>query len=675
MSIVKRHSPLVIVLLAGAALSLAACTEENPTRAAIRKASTELGAVSSGASTATTNAHQQKLFDDASKSALAAGGSGASAAAANLISSTAAEGKAGVSDGAARTASGGAELSENASDWKVTEVGIYNRMSSLRSHLSQYVNHKQTASAAALFNPAEQLAALDKTSATLDQANTERAQARVALEEQIASLTSTVKQKNEAAGKLDAKAGELRNSISSMTATAAAPVVEQAAGFKRQADRLRQDAQLVEADATQLRSQLPELQLAIAQIDSQKKGIAQTKADFAEKLAFNAAQATRSNADAAKIVAAIEEEVADLKKVREGAWTTANDGRLSLLRQGLGTAQKANADAPVQSKLTVGSVQQAIGDVQLSRAVEARACSQLMEMLATSNPALPKAADYKNDADNAAKARDEFVTAAKEAYEAAKSAYATAPVKGSKDSADVKARLEKLGTSLDAVIQALSSGSNASLKEFGYSDAPVIPAGKTEAPADKAAPAAAGNPAPAELIAAVDAFLAAGKAADVAKMTALCKASSPLAQQMIGITMSMSKLDAACKAKFGKSFSESMKGMPGMQMGTDFSADGVSASSLKFNMTGEGSATTNVGGAPLAFVKDGADWKFDMDSVAEKVGANPMAAGMLAKAGPAFDSLAQDVADGKIGDAGALQAQLMAKLMGGAGGFPAVPDK
>lgn len=668
MSIVKRHSPVVIALVAGAALSLAACNEENPTRAAIRKASSELSAVSSGASTPATNSHQQKLFDDASKSAQAAGGSGASAAAANLISSTAAEGKAGVSDGTARTTSGGAELSEDAGVWKVTEIGIYNRLSSLRSHLSQYVNHKQTASAAALFNPAEQIAALDKTSAALDLANTERAKAKSELEAQIASLASAVKLKNDAATKLDAKAGELRKSLSGMSATSAAPVVEQAAGFKRQADRLRQEAQLVEADATQLRSQLPELQLAIAQIDSQKKGIAQTKADFAEKMAFNAAQVTRSNADAAQVVSAIEEEIADLKKAREGAWTTANDARLSLLRQSLGTAQKANADAPLQSKLAVGSVQQAIGDVHLSRATEAKAFEQLMVMLASSNPALPKANDYKNEADNAAKAREEFANAAKEAYEAAKSAYASAPVKGSKDSADVKARLEKVGTSLDAVIQALMSGSNASLKEFGFTDAPVAPiaAPSTDAPAPaKEVPAA--STVPADLLAAVDAIIAATKAGDSDKLAAMTNATTPAAQQFVAMTNSLKKLDDACKAKFGKAFSESMKGM-GMQM-PDLGSAG-SAKDLTFKVAGD-KATTQIGPVSIGFAKDGADWKLDMDGMASQMAANPMFGPMLPKLGPAIEAVAADVESGKVPSIQAVQPMLMAKLMPGAG----VPDK
>ncbi len=671
MSIVKRHSPLAVVLVAGAALTLAACNKEDSTRTAIHKASVDLGAVSSGASTAATNSHQQTLFDGASKSAQAAGGTGASAAAANLISATASEGKAGVADGSARTSSGGAELSEDGGAWKVTEIGLFNRLSSLRSHLEQYVNHKQIASAAALYNPAEQIAALDKTSALLDQASGERAKAKADLEAQITVLVNAVKLKNEAAAKLDDKAGNLRKTLSGMSATNAAPVVEEAAGLKRQADRLRQDAQLVDADATQLRSQLPELQLAVAQIESQKKGIAQTKADFAEKMAFNSAQATKSNTDAAKVAAAIEEEVADLKKAREGAWTTANDGRLSLLRQALGTAQKANADAPLQSKLTVGSIQQAIGDVHLSRAVESRTYGQLMQMLASSNPALPKADDYKTEADNAAKARDEAATAAKEAYEAAKSAYTTAPVRGSKESADVKARLEKLGASLDAVIQALSSGSNASLKEFGFSDAPVTPVAKSEAPADAAAPAAAAvTAAPPELLALIEAYVAATNAGDMEKVASLTKVTTPGAQQVMAMGASLAKLDAACKAKFDAKFTDAAKAM-GMPLGLSF--EGTDVGSLEIQVDGD-KASTKMGPATINFLKDGSEWKVDGDAGAARLTGNPMLAAALPKLGPALDAASADVESGKIANMQMLMAQLMSQLAPGGGRRPA-PDK
>lgn len=671
MSIVKRHSPLAVVLVAGAALSLAACNKEDSTRTAIHKASVDLGAVSSGATTAATNSHQQTLFDGASKSAQGAGGTGASAAAANLISATATEGKAGVADGSARTSSGGAELSEDGGEWKVTEIGLFNRLSSLRSHLAQYVNHKQIASAAALYNPAEQIAALDTTSAKLESDSADRAKAKADLEAQIAVLVNAVKLKNEAAAKLDEKAGNLRKTLSGMTATNAAPVVEEAAGLKRQADRLRQDAQLVDADATQLRSQLPELQLAVAQIESQKKGIVQTKADFAEKMAFNAAQATKSNADAAKVAAAIEEEVADLKKAREGAWTTANDGRLSLLRQALGTAQKASTDAPLQSKLTVGSIQQAIGDVHLSQAVESRTYGQLMQMLATSNPALPKANDYKVEAENAAKARDDAATAAKEAYEAAKAAYATAPVRGSKESADVKARLEKLGASLDAVIQALSSGSNASLKEFGFSDAPMISVPKSEAPADKEPPVAAAAAAvPPELVALIEAYVAADTAGDAEKITSLTKATTPAAQQVLAMQASLAKLDAACKAKFDAKFSDTAKSM-GMPMGLNL--EGIDAGSLKIQVDGD-NASTKVGPITIGFVKDGSDWKVDGDGLAAQFTSNPMMAAALPKLGPALEAAAADVESGKIASMQMLMPQLMSKLAPGGGRNPA-PDK
>ena len=673
MTMVKFISPVAIALLAGTAVSLTGCSKEDPSQVAIQRAATNLSAVSGGGSSPATNAAQQKSYDDAGKLSQGVSGSAAMNSAASLISATASAGKATVPSTASSSSIGGADMTKDGDLWRVSEIGLVNRMRSLRVLAAQYADLKEAAAAAAAFKPGDQFTELDHSVAELDTLAGERNKVKGELDAQIAQLMSKAKAKSDEAAGIEKRAGEIRSQVSKLSATEAAKVVEQASTLKRSADKLRLEAQLIDADASQLRAQLPEVELALGQIDAQKKGIAQAKADLRSKVDDCSKVATKADADAAKIASQIDGEVNELKKSRESAWARSNDERLSMLRQALSAAQKAGSDPAMQSKLAIGTFQQSIGDVHLSRAIEARSYELLMDALADTS--LPNASAYKTEAGAAGKVREEAAASAKAAYEAAKAAFNGAPVRGGKDSADVKARLEKIGKSLESVIEALNSGSNASLKEWGYSDAPSDDQPKPAAPAAAAPKAAAAGTteAPAELLAAVDAIAAAGASGDWSKIEPLCQATSPLAQQALKIAASTAKLEAACKAKFGKSFTETAGAAGGMSSFVDAGQlSKLDPKTLKFTVEGD-KASAAVGAGKLSLVKVGDQWKVDVDSQVKVIAANPMAAGMMGKMGPIIDGLTADVESGKIADMKALQAQLMSKFMGGAGG--GAPDK
>jgi len=669
-----------ICAFVGLAAVVPGCNRDDSADRAIKTA-----ARSVGSSTMTTDRadRQTKLSAGLDQANKAPAGSAAHKSAADIISSTAMQGKSLIPTGSAGLIERGPMLEGRGADeagYKLVESGLANRLSTVRNSLNEYLDQHAVAAAAAKFNPAESIANIDAAVANIDKSIADRKAAQAELQKQIAEKRGLLDQQLASAKTADDEAGTLRQQALSMKATDAVAVIEKATTAKRKSDKFRLDAADIQHSIDSLSAQLPELALLIEQFNAQKKSLEASKADLLAKQASNASTVASSRAAAEKAASAIERQMSEIRTLRADRFTKTTDESLANLRTALTSAKNANTDSPAQSKLATGTIQQTIGDVQWSRAVEAAMYLATLDALTKAEPPLANKDAFTSEAQNVSKQEKDALDAAKQAYEASRDAFKSVPVKGP-GAAEIKERLQKLSDRIGLIAGVVGGESLDSLGDMTIRSrvAPLAPkaSASSDAPAaTSTSTAAASIPVPAELLAAVDGWIKASRDGDAPAMMALLKTNTDAERKalegVLGMQATMTKLDAATQKKFGSKFSEvlAQSGMGGAMGGMDTSKlANLSAKDLDIKMATPdlGSITLPGSPMPLSVINDSGKWKISLGAMGAMITQGP-AAQMLGQMGTIMNDLLKGVEDGSIANMQALQGQFQQKLMGAMGG-------
>lgn len=669
----------ILCTVVGFAAALPGCQRDD---AADRAIKTAARSVQSSTMTVDRADRQSKLSAGLDQANKAPAGSKAHESAAALISSTAMQGKSLVPTNSAGLIERGPMLDGRGTDieaYKLVDAGLSNRLALVRTSLNEYLDQHALAAAAAKFNPAETISGIDAAIVNVDKSIADRKAAQADLEKQIADKGGLLAQQLASAKKADDEAGVLRQRALSMKATDGVAVVEQATTAKRRADKFRLDAGDIQHSIDSLNSQLPEIKLLVEQFSSQKKSLEASKADLVAKQASNAATVTASKAAGDKAASAIERQMSEIRSLRTDRYTKTSDEALANLKSSLASAQKANTDSPGQAKLAVGMIQQTIGDIHWSRALESAMYLSMLDALAKAEPPLTNKDAFVSEAQNVSKQEKDALDAAKAAYESARDAFKSVPVKGP-GASDIKERLQKTSDRIGLIAGVVGGESLDSLGDMTIRSRIAPPAPKAAdapAPSTTPAPAAAADIAvPADLLAAVDTWLKASKEGDTATMMGMLKTNSDAERKALegvfNLQGTMNKLDAACQKKFNAKFTEALAKSP---MGAAFSGldtsklASMSAKDLDIKMATPDMGSISLPGSPmpLSALKEGGSWKISLGAMGAMLTQGP-GAQMMGQLGGVLTDLLTGVEDGSIADMQSLMGQFQQKLMGAMGG-------
>lgn len=591
----------LLAITAAAGLALAGCSRENPTSKGVKAGARDLHAVSGGAAAFPP-------AESAKKGYTAVGGA---------VQGVADKGRPGDNSAAnlllSRSQSGLGEAAVTAA-FAAEREGM-NRLTVLRAQLNEFADRSVSAQSAGSFDPTARIAELGKSAADLGKQIETANAAKAVLDQKIAELREQAKAKLDEAQPHQVAYAELRQQASAMTATAGEPLIKQANERKRAGDKLRTEADWLNAQADQIAPQSTEAGVNISKLQTLKAGLegeAKALADqaaAAKKLAAEARAAATSAADE------LRKKLDELEAFRAGPLTKAGDEALKAFNAALGSAKKAQQDSSGQSRAIVGELQQSIGDVHLARAIGTKQYADFLSALATTKPEFPDAAKYADAAKAAIEAKNKSIADAKAAYEAAKAAYEGSGAKG-----ETKDRMQKVGETLGKLSEFVE-GKDA---DFGTLLTVPKPAPKTEAPA-------AAAPAPSDPVAAVRMAFAemvsASKSGKFDKVADMLWSPPGEGEAMLASTKQtlggLGRVDAACRAKFGKGLMEGASGNPMMQ-GMTSQLGGLSAidpATVKIEVAGA-DATVSGAGIPnvMKLHNVNGQWKqvFDISAVPQQ---------------------------------------------------------
>jgi hypothetical protein len=419
---------------------------------------------------------------------------------------------------------------------------------------------------------------------------------------------------------------------SRLSATQATPAVEQAVLIKNEGDALRLEGSKLQAQADAIAPRLSEVNAIIAKLTKQKADLDAIAGSLQERTAAARKEASDARAAAAAAAGDLKKRLDDLDALRKGGLATAYDQALSGYRKAGSLAKSAQGGGkPAAAKIAAGMAALSQAETYWARAQGSQAFAALLKTLATAQPSLPYASEMQARCTDALKSQKDDLASAQTALEEAKAAFTTSGVGGA-----VKERLDALGELLDKAINVTKDENLDAAGAFGF---------RTRVPAEVAyAPAA---PAPKAAAPAGD---------DEAQVRAeLDKMFAAAAEGQKHIA----RAEAACKAKFNKSFAEVLASNPmlGASAGMIQKAMSLKPSDFRITFTDD-TATASAPGLPggVQFTKVGGKWTAPM------AGAAAQSQELTKAAGQAFDEWAADIEAGKFADETAASTGLMTKM-------------
>lgn len=643
----RRFAAFTLLLAAG----LGACGRDDPAQTAIRTATERLGALTAEGGRISPFAGDRRAgfqqVIDAVKQFTDAASPGA-ASAANLLTS---RGLAGIADLDAASAA----------DHQRTAL---NMLTGVRAQLNIYSSRSASAAAAASFDPAPQLKALDDQIAAIERASAAKKAEKAAAERQRADLLKAADALAAQAKQLRDQANALRRQAADVSATRGLELTEQSAKLSRQADDLDRQAAYKHADADQLAPLIAGLQTEIDSFTTQRSLTEGRKSEVATRGDLAKQEAAEGRAAAAEAASAISRLVGEIAAFRTGDVAAAGGRAATGYRNALAAAKKSLKDADSErsaAQLAVGSVLQSSADLAADQWRGHQAFAALLTLLAQTTPALPDAAKFQADAAAANEAAEAALKEARDFYTQAIDAYGA--VKDRNET--VQARVERI----KGILKNLGEGSyNAPIAA-----APAAGGDTAPAPATGGAPAPAGDP-EAAVRAMLDQYHEAMRKGDLVAAMQFMKADSPSGKSTLEAMAAVGKasldLDKACQAKFGKPLSAVAASGPMGSGPVGAMADGMTAELKRTGADYDIAISGNSGLAtprnpgptdtPNDLILEGGKWLiFFPDAKAAAVA--PMLP-MLKPLGDVLASLARDVESGKIASEQAFNAQLMQRM-------------
>lgn len=545
-----------------------------------------------------------------------------------------------------------------------------NRATVVRGLLAAWSNHSSQAAATEGYDPSAVIESFLKQAGERDAEAVKAEAMRLELSAKIAGLRAEIKGKSESAAAAENTYASLKSQAVTVSATAAEGLIKQAAESKRAADTSRLEAALVTARADQLEPQAREAELQVSQFKNQKRTLESMAAQLRTAFEESKKEAAGARSDAAAVAETLDKKLSELRAHREDALSKAFDSAASQFTDAAATVRKATGDDNGTSKLVLGAAKQSAGDLYWARAHGQRAYADLLRTLSASKPGLSNREKYLAEAGEVEKAMKESAESAKAAYEEARGAYTSAKATG-----EAKEKLQNLGSILERMPELIDG----KIPNLAAAMA-AIKASQT-APDEAAAPAATDDVAQAEggdLASTVDAVLLAmgeKRVSDLRGMMHFAAGYEAAGDGVVRMGEAFSKLDTACKAKFGAGAEELTKalgagatGMRGMQMGGEAWV-GKKASDLDVKSEGDtGTATLPGTDETMHFVKVAGVWKLDLQ-LEKLIPAESMsqAAAMFGPLAEGFESLAAEVDAGRYNTIDAVRVGLMQKLQAAMG--------
>ncbi len=648
------RTALLLTALAGLAAGLTACERESESQRTVRESAAQLEAISiAGRAPAAPDQARQALnqVNQQATSATSAENKGTKAAAHVLVSQSQHQ----LAEGPAAEALSADFAARNL----ITELG---------GHFSRWASRIGAAQAASAFDPADQIAQIAQ-SKTRHQQELQPLQSELQqVRSQVNDLRAQAQAKFDQADAAQARYSQMMQRAMQMSAREAAPIVAEANESRRQSDQLRLEGGKLEARAETQAPRLTEIELLIAQKQSQISDLESIETSLASRQAAARAEAAAARAaadDAANQIDAIVVKLGEAygEGGSGGAVMSAYDSAISAFEKSARAGREAGTAGGryTSAKLAEGTAMQAVGDLRWQAAQSLINYAVALEMLTGAQPQIANASDYAKRAEDARARAQQMLTAAGEAYQSAVSAFS-----GAGGGADAE-RIQRLTDALGAVAAQLKGEEPPAptMDDGGSADA-----GATGGDADSAAAEAA-------IRDVIGQYLQAMRAGDTDAMAATIDFGDVPTEELrplFELMFASLRLDQAMQNKFNQGLMEMSQAMGGA--GAGLGQIGAGAGGLSeilartpqdyaISVSGDtATATTPNDPEPMRFKMVDGRWMIELppEFAAARQQAQAMGPQMRAIAG-AFSKVAADIESGQIATMEAAMQAMMQQMM------------
>lgn len=615
-----RGTPRVAltILAAGAALLPAACDQRSDDQKKVQAASERLMVMTGGSSSAAPDAVRKGVYSK-NVSELSSALSGADRSAAGLLVAASHDG-----------------LGDLAFESVVAIEGRVRRDVVAASHtLGQWSAASAMATASAAFDPAPELAQLAQSKAEKDQAVVRETARKASIEAELANLRAQAKAKSDASEAKRREYAQRIEPVARLSATEALPLVEAAAEIKRAADVLALEAASFEAKADAVAPRITEIDATIGKLRKQSVDLTAIAAGVRARADAARAQADEARARANAAAAELGAQLASLATLRGGSLASAYQDAEKVFSDAVRSAGLAASTPRGASagRVAQGSTSLSLAEVYWTKAQGAQVYASLLRAALATSPALPNADSLKSSHAAAVEEQKAALAQAADALQQAKDAFESVPGGAS----DESSRLAKLGELLGKAVEVVKDENLDAAGKFGIPTRVPKPLPASGGPAGAASPAG-------DDVAQVRAALE-GLFAGQAKMRE-----------------TIARVDAACQAKFGKSFADVLAGNPMLGASAGMIKDSLAITPADFaiEIVDDETATATAKGMPmpLTFKKSARGWEVP------GAGSAQMMARSNEVLGDVFEKWGKDVEGGKYDDDQAASGDLMMKLQG-----------
>lgn len=423
---------------------LLACDGSDPVATSIRNASLELRSVNpSGGPTPSAQVRRTKY--QTALSALKAPGGEPNSSQVTAIALLTAEAEAGL---AVVPLSEAIEL-----DWQVLSD-----VREARALLAQWRSHKISEMTARQYDPATELAQIAEDIAERDSDITRAEGVKAAIDDRIRGHQAQISEKMTEANAERETEADLRSRARGTTAVEGAELIKSARAHQRIADALEVESELLQAEVDQFEREAAEAQLEIDRRRMQRELLLNARMDVQERAAAASEQAGVAADDANASAIKLNEVLVRIEDARatSSAMSQAYDDAFAGLRRALSAANRARNDQRVRSSANavIGTIQQTLGDAHTAREHGFQAYTNLLEALVAAGPDLDGSAGHAAALDQARADLAEQQRLAAEAYQAARSAYASTRLRD----ADAQERMQHLDGLLQEFAPAPTDG-------------------------------------------------------------------------------------------------------------------------------------------------------------------------------------------------------------------------
>ncbi|MFA6043485.1 MAG: hypothetical protein WC718_00750 [Phycisphaerales bacterium] len=635
----KLRTTQAVLPIAGLMLLAGGCDQRTEAGKAVEQSSRQLEVLNAAGSTPAPEAIRQKSYTDvvATAGGTKSGTDGEQAAAKMILASA----QRGLSDGPATLA--------------IEAEGKLRTMINLTQvSLANWSSANASADAAASFDISKQLADIAASKAEREKEIATDTKRKGELQKRIADLRSLAKAKLEQA---DAKQDQYVKQMATtgqMSAVQATPIVEAANVVRREGDKLRLEGLKISAEADQIEPVLAEATAQVAKATKQRADLDEIEKSLSERLAASKKEAADMRALAQNAASEIDKGVAEIEALRSGELASQYGKSMDAIKKGLVAAKDAQKDGGPSAKLSVALAQVDMAEASWGKAQSVAAFASLLDSLAHANHPLPNASAYATKLEGVQKEFAELTTQAGEAFGAAQTAIQGVRVqdKGATE------RLEKLKGLLENAGKYLKGEEKDLAAAFQLQSRATKPAAIAEA-----TPGAPGDEAGA-VRGVLQAFNAAQKSGNAAASLALFDLDSPAAaaSPSTAFVRASIKLDAACFAKFKKSFGQIAAaslptGTPGAETGIDVAKADIQVAGDIARVTGPG-----VPGV-LKLNRTNGRWLIDPTSLTSALPPMPGLQDKIPLLTKATDAFADDVLAGKYPDEATLGQAYVGQIM------------